>query len=47
MLTAASAPTSATVSGVCTVCWRDAPMPDIELAAARALRPVLPGGLDP
>jgi hypothetical protein len=43
MVTAASAPTSATVSGLCTRCWSDLPMPEIERAAERALRPVVYG----
>ena len=46
MVTAASAPTSATVSGLCVRCWAELPMPDIERAAARTLRPVMPNGLD-
>lgn len=43
MCTAASAPTSASVSALCGACWRDKSDEEIERQATRALRPVLNG----
>jgi hypothetical protein len=46
-LTASVAPTSATVSALCTQCWSTMTDAEIEAAAAKALKPVLgPRGLD-
>jgi len=41
-----SAPMSCTISAACARCWGDLSDEEIERAAARALRPVLPNGLD-
>lgn len=43
LVTPSSAPSSCSVSGLCTRCWRDMPLPDIERAAEKALRPVVNG----
>lgn len=40
----ALAPTSASVTAICTNCWRDLPPVDIERAAAKVLRQLIPGG---
>jgi hypothetical protein len=45
MVTAAVAPTSASVSALCVTCWRGLPDDELERHAARCLRPVLPNGV--
>jgi hypothetical protein len=40
----AAVPTSASVSAICRDCWRDLPMAEIEVAATRLLRKILPRG---
>ena len=39
------APTSASVSGLCRICWTDLSDDEIKAAADRAVRPVTPNGL--
>ena len=43
LCTPAGSPTSASVSALCSTCWRVLPMDEIEQRAVRALRPVLGG----
>jgi hypothetical protein len=38
------APTSASVTAICTSCWNGLPPDDIERVVARVLRHVIPGG---
>lgn len=44
MATAAAAPTAATIAGLCLRCWAELPDAELERAAAKALRPVMPNG---
>ncbi|HZZ26110.1 MAG TPA: hypothetical protein VFE60_27745 [Roseiarcus sp.] len=45
LVTPQSAPTSCSTSALCKQCWATMTDAEIETAAAKALRPVLPSGL--
>jgi hypothetical protein len=45
MVTALHSPSSCSVSGLCTACWRNLSDDEIKAAADRACREIAPGGL--